>query len=400
MKKQNRFISAVLLFALICMLFTGCTPSAEPIHLTLVAAWQSNQPAPSLNLIDDALKAVASSFGSVSFIRLDGKPSQVDTLTIPSQKLVSKKQLDRIASDQVAQMQAEASQIVALERESDLLSALRLAGRLAEKKPGQTNELIVFSNGINTVAPLDMSTCILQNLDIYSVIEELQAQQAIPDLSGYNTVKIYQIGETRAPQDALTPADITALKALWRGILLAGGLTEEQIEFPDDPPVETTEKMNLPPVKTVTVLQPENGIKKGLNQTFDEETLAFVPNTATLADPAAAKEALQPLASIFQSSPSTTALVVGQTATWGEAESCRELSQRRAETIVALLAELGVSPAQLTAIGTGYDPQNPLHTNDLDDNGALMEEKAKKNRAVTVLDSATPLGQEILKLYS
>lgn len=400
MKKQNRFISAVLLFALICMLFTGCTPSAEPIHLTLVAAWQSNQPAPSLNLIDDALKAVASSFGSVSFIRLDGKPSQVDTLTIPSQKLVSKKQLDRIASDQVAQMQAEASQIVALERESDLLSALRLAGRLAEKKPGQTNELIVFSNGINTVAPLDMSTCILQNLDIYSVIEELQAQQAIPDLSGYNTVKIYQIGETRAPQDALTPADITALKALWRGILLAGGLTEEQIEFPDDPPVETTEKMNLPPVKTVTVLQPENGIKKGLNQTFDEETLAFVPNTATLADPAAAKEALQPLASIFQSSPSTTALVVGQTATWGEAESCRELSQRRAETIVALLTELGVSPAQLTAIGTGYDPQNPLHTNDLDDNGALMEEKAKKNRAVTVLDSATPLGQAVLKLYS
>ena len=400
MKKQNRFISAVLLFVLICMLFTGCTPSAEPIHLTLVAARQSNQPAPSLNLIDDALKAVASSFGSVSFIRLDGKPSQVDTLTIPSQKLMSKKQLDRIASDQVAQMQAEASQIVALERESDLLSALRLAGRLAEKKPGQTNELIVFSNGINTVAPLDMSTCILQNLDIYSVIEELQAQQAIPDLSGYNTVKIYQIGETRAPQDALTPADITALKALWRGILLAGGLTEEQIEFPDDPPVETTEEMDLPPVKTVTVLQPENGIKKGLNQTFDEETLAFVPNTATLADPAAAKEALQPLVSVFQSSPSTTALVVGQTATWGEAESCRELSQRRAETIVALLAELGVSPAQLTAIGTGYDPQNPLHTNDLDDNGALMEEKAKKNRAVTVLDSATPLGQEILKLYS
>ena len=403
--KNIRLASLLFSIAVFCTLFTGCNPlDKTAISITLVAAQQSNQPAPSLNLIDSELKETARTFGTVNLIRLGGKPTLVDTLEVPPQKgLMTDNQLDRIASEQVAAIQSKAIGITAVEPESDLLAALRLAGRTVKKEDGRKNVLIVFSNGINTVAPLDLSTCVLHNMDIDATVQELQAQQAIPDLSPYEMVKIYQLGETESPQEPLTETDRAALKELWRGILLASGLSDTQISFPDDPPAAAEKAEGLPPIKTVTVIQPSNAVSesaaaRGINITLSENSVAFLPNKAEIADPEAARQALQPTADTLMANRSLTVVVAGQTATVGNAESCRALSLQRADSISALLQTMGVPASQLQTVGLGYDPANPLHGLDTDKNGDLVEEAAQNNRIVTILDASSPLAQQILNI--
>lgn len=56
--------------------------------------------------------------------------------------------------------------------------------------------------------------------------------------------------------------------------------------------------------------------------------------------------------------------VAGYTDSRGNAELNRQLSQRRAESVAAYLAEKGVAGDRLTA--RGYGPENPVATNDTD----------------------------------
>ena len=385
-------------------LFSGCaseeTP-VEPLHLTLIATQQSNQPAPSLNLIENDLTEVVESYGSVTLIKLDGSPALVNQITVPAQEgLLTGSQRQRIAAEQVVAIQQEASQVHAVEPECDLLAALRLAGRAAQPTEEGRNVLIVFSNGINTMHPLDMSQTVIQNMDIERVVQELVGQMALPDLSAYSEVKFLQIGETSAPQDPLTPADTNVLKEFWRAVCVASGLSEEQISFPDMPSTSTVVTLgDLPPIKTVTVLQPASAISENMvNVSFNDQTVAFIPDQAELMNPQDAQSALLPTAEALKANPSMTVLIVGQTATTVDQESSLSLSRERANTITELLIEMGVPANQLQAIGLGCESQNPLHCPDTAEDGSLLEEQAQKNRIVSVISADTSLGKKLLTL--
>ena len=398
---MKKIVSAALAAILFCCALSGCgiageTPSVKS-NLTVIAARQANQPAPALSLMSDDLFEAARSAGEVSAIRLDGDPALADRFSVAEKAgFYTASQLDSRASGQAAQIEARIEAITAEAPESDLLAALCLAGRCAERADGETNTLEIFSNGLTTVDPLDMTAAVLHNLAVDEIIAALAERQALPDLSGYDAVRFYQLGETEAPQDPLTQRDQAALEAFWLALLTSCGLDESQITFVSTPSADSgAPAEGLPPISTVTVLQEGNAIAQtdGINVTLDRSSVAFLADTSELADPAAAREALRPTAATLTAHPELQVLVVGQTATVEQADICRELSLRRAERIAQELQALGADAGQITCVGMGCEP-SPLRVDDLADDGSLIEELAEQNRVVHILDASTPLARQ------
>lgn len=78
-------------------------------------------------------------------------------------------------------------------------------------------------------------------------------------------------------------------------------------------------------------------------------------------------------------------LIVGFTATSGNADAAIALSKQRAECIKLLLSRYGLDPELFTVTGLGYESDNIFHVTDLDKNGNLDESLAKKNRRILIL---------------
>lgn len=85
------------------------------------------------------------------------------------------------------------------------------------------------------------------------------------------------------------------------------------------------------------------------------DSAAFVKNTATLADADAVRPAVERMVRRYDEADGAYDVqVIGYTARYGEADSSRTLSRRRAEVIVDLLAA-EVPREDITARGLGYD---------------------------------------------
>jgi outer membrane protein OmpA-like peptidoglycan-associated protein len=92
------------------------------------------------------------------------------------------------------------------------------------------------------------------------------------------------------------------------------------------------------------------------------DTIAFVPDTATLRDPGAARAAVAGIAKEFAIGGRTGVIyVTGYCAAVGDPEGARRLSAQRAETIAELLQD--VPRTAIRAVGRGFDeradPQSP-----------------------------------------
>ena len=399
---MKKIISLILSAAMLSGILTGCgTPerNSEPKKNCVVIVSQSaNLPALDPSLLQEDLMETARSNGQVRVIRLDGQPVLTDTLSMNQRPgFYTEAQLEQRAKEQLNLLESAIAAVEAQAPECNLLGALQLAADSVEATENET--LLICSNGINTVAPLNMSEVVLKTIDIESTVSTLQEKGAIPDLSDYTEVKVFMLGRTAPPQEPLTPQDKTALQELWTKILYAAGLNEAQVTFVTTPTRESDPVEGLPPVSTVTVLHEDNAITTGetqqqsnggINVTLSQNSVAFIPDTAKLADPSTAEDALRPTAQALAQNSETQVLIIGQTATVGEAEFCRKLSLERAQCVADLLEKLGANTMQLTCLGLGYDP-SPLRVQDVSpDSGALVEEQAKRNRVVHILDATTP----------
>ena len=110
------------------------------------------------------------------------------------------------------------------------------------------------------------------------------------------------------------------------------------------------------------------------------------------------KATLEPLAETLKSEDAKCVLI-GMTATSGEADSAKTLSRQRAEGVAGILQQLGVSKEQIICIGTGYD-STPFHVQDVDENGNLDESLAVRNRCVLAVSVENKIAAEIVEKYS
>ena len=407
---MKKIISLILSAAMLSGILTGCGTPEPKNNCVVIVSKSANLPAPDPSMLEGDLMQTARSNGQVQVIRLDGQPVLTDTLSMNQRPgFYTEAQLEERAKEQVNFLESAIAAVEAQAPECNLLGALQLAADSVEAKEGETNSLLICSNGLNTVSPLNMAAGqILKTIDIESTVSALQEKGAIPDLSDFNEVKVFMLGRTAPPQEPLTPQDKTALQELWTKIFYAAGLNEAQVTFVNTPTRESDPVEGLPPVSTVTVLHEDNAITTGetqqqsnggINVTLSQNSVAFIPDTAKLADPSTAEDALRPTAQALAQNSETQVLIIGQTATVGEAEFCRKLSLERAQCVADILEKLGANTMQLTCLGLGYDP-SPLRVQDVSpDSGALVEEQAIRNRVVHILDATTPLAQEILKEY-
>jgi outer membrane protein OmpA-like peptidoglycan-associated protein len=106
---------------------------------------------------------------------------------------------------------------------------------------------------------------------------------------------------------------------------------------------------------------------------FDFDRLLFDTNAATLQP--ASQEQLGNVAAILKAYPNAKVTIGGYTDNTGEPAANLQLSQQRADNVMAELTRLGVDPSRMTAKGYGQD--NPLADNS-------TEEGRQKNRRISL----------------
>ena len=367
----------------------------QPLHLAVVAGEAANSPAHDYpgETLSSLLTALCRQSGTLCLLEADGAPFLLysEAVAAPDASLTENKQA-QIVQTQVTQAAAFLTEnAVPKTAEVDFVAALDLAARSLQG-PGNRVLYAAF-NGLSTTGPMDFTQNLLR-ADPDAVADALEAQGNLVDLSGVHVV-LTGLGDVAGEQAPLTLSAKENLQAIWQAYLTRCGAAS--VTFLGEYSTGQA-RTDAPPVTPVSVLQDEP-IAFPQEQTLvldDTSPLRFVGDEATYLDEAAAQETLAPVADVLRTNPQQQVLIVGTTASLpGQEAACQALSQARAETVQATLVELGVSPAQLTTLGLGFD-RDPWHIDDLGPDGRQVEANARLNRKVVLLDAAEAEAQSLL----
>lgn len=385
---NKRLLAAMLAAAVCTTALSGCGNHEEKEATNLAVVYSCGQGTAWMDTSDmediltDAYLNADKTGAMVYTISLEGDCKAESFNVKPEENHFSASRKQKHASENAQKvldyldgMRAESEQVSPLD-------ALSLAVDKVEGKEG-SKHIYAYMSGISTVEKLDMSglSCI-HEMSVEDTVSQLKDAMLIPDFSDIDSIDVYGLGQTAAPQAQLTEKDQAVLQQLWTEIFKQGGASVECVRFHSADVKNEERDGELPAVKTVPVIPDKI--------TFDEHKLdstsLFVSNEATLLDEAAARKALESDVKQLTDNPNMEVVVLGTTATGKSLETCQKLSEARSETIKALLISMGVQEKQITTVGMAY--RDPYHTDDLDHNGNLIEQEAAKNRAVYLIDIA------------
>ena len=382
---------------------------SSKVHTALLIGEQRNAPAyptKSENL-KSAIYESCYTCGKVSIITNSGKPKVVFSADIPEYEVkgLSQNKKKSISQGYMSQIVNEISDIgPSAEGEIDTLQAINLASMelsLSDESSGKN--LIIMDSGLSTSGYLNFTDNILY-ADVNDVVDRLDEANAIPDLKGVNIVWLY-IGQTALPQEELSEKQKDKLKDIWNAVLTQGGAKTVVFttDIASDPAPEGYPSVSLVDVEDRSILvkinipeqtpdeEDEEGPREG-PYPIDESLLNFIGNKAEFIDENKAREALRECAQLLLKHPDNTVYVIGTTAE-GDKDFCDQLSNDRAQKVTQVLIELGVPSEQLIPVGMGYS--DPWHLYDLDDYGRQIEEIAKQNRKVLIIDTKSDLAKQL-----
>ena len=365
----------------------GDDATADPAGAAaFVVGARSNMPAPRLDgRAMEVLQEAVDKQSLAAIVVADGEPSVLGTMSLVVEgatsqaRDASRKDNRRAVLDGIATARAD-------DPEADLLAGLDLAARSIRSVETLPHAIAVIDSGLSTVAPLDFTQPGLLEADPDEVAASLAAAGELPDLAGME-VTFQGLGDTAAPQESLSIAQRANLVAIWRAVVEAAGGQMEVEDSPldGDPPSDggTTA---LPEVRIVPI--PEGPACSGATVELTGSDVAFLPDSAEFADPAAARAVLEPIAQQLVET-GATATLTGTTARVGDLKGQIQLSERRAQAVLEELVTLGVPASALTAIGLGSE--FPGYVQDHDAAGNLLPGPAAENRKVivTLEDGAT-----------
>jgi OmpA-OmpF porin, OOP family len=351
---------------------SGC-PASESKALALVLGARANSPAPQLppyakTMLDAAIDAGA----TVAVVRLDGVPETVfaKSFHTDAQNTPARNE-DRKAY--VKQVTAAMRSARAVRAEADPLTALALGARAAG--PGGT--VVVVDSGLQTVAPLDFRRAGVLDAEPDDIADFLARNTSLPPLAGID-VRLVGIGDTSAPQTALSVSRHDNLVAIWRAIAEKAQAACVSV---DPTPRQGESVADTPAVSRVPVAPAETyKAECGDHVLRNNGSVGFKPDQAILRDPEAARTALRDLAALARTRAAKIRLT-GTTASAGTEAGRARLSLRRAEAVRALLVGLGVRADRITVRGVGINW--PGYVTDRVD-GILLPGPAEQNRSVVL----------------
>jgi outer membrane protein OmpA-like peptidoglycan-associated protein len=324
------------------------TPPAEPQGATaFVLGARNNMPA--VRLDGDARQALDRTVdrqAQMSVVVTDGSPGVdwSEWLVVTGGNEVAREEShrenQRLAERVVSTARAE-------DAESDLLAGLEEAAREVRGFDAGPWEIVVVDSGLSTTGELDFSQAGLLDAEPAEVVADLTQRDMLPDLSGID-VTVQGLGDTFLPQDKLTTAQRRNVVAIWTAVIEAASATSFTLE---ERPLQDPPLADLPLVEPVPL--PERVTCLDETVVLSGAEVGFLPDSATLRDPQAARDAIAPVAEQLLAGH-VTALVTGTTARWGTMEGQEQLSLDRAQAIVhVLVRDFGVDPATLTSEGRG-----------------------------------------------
>lgn len=403
MKKKSLILGMVVMVLFIGMGIAGCSEKPEEIHVAIVNGACANSAHINPSKAKDSIVEACESYGSVHIIMADGKPFQSAEIDIPDQ---SGQGLSGSKRKEI--LDSQAKQIIRLLKESqvkseevDLLLAIDMAARALNAAGNGVKEMLVSHSGLSTQGVLDFTQEYLGSCGADDVLAYLKEEEAIPDLEGIHVTWI-GLGDTAAPQPELSSKDRAHLMEVWEKILKEAGA---QVEFAKDLPMETEADETLPKVSIVEILQPASAISEVISDDFkaeettfvlDEETVNFKPGSEELlSDEDEVRNLLQGLITYMLEHPSYQVLLAGTTASAGTQEELVVLSEKRCNTIREIFLKSGVSEEQVKTVGLGYQ-NHPYYILDTDENGELIEEIARRNRAVIIMPIASDAANTLM----
>lgn len=397
-----------LIFTLIALLtaaLSGCggavkaSADASPAAVCFAIANTANSQGLNLSspLVQDTALETVSNFGYISAVNVDGQPEILlaESFDIPAQyKNASSTKLAADAKANTAALLQGLGTIQADDAEVDYLEGLRLAARSLNSLDGYDKKtIIMLGTGLSTAGVLDFRNNLL-SAEPEQIVELLKERQEIPALSGI-TVIWQQLGDTAAPQPALNQLQKSKLKAIWQGIVEAGGGTFRCNDIMAVP----VSSQGLPAVSIVELpaeapirFDPQEPEPELLDSplVLTEDQVQFKGDEAIYLHPDKAAEVLKPIAEYLLEHPSIKVILAGTTAGDNDSPYTLRLSRERAETVQNTLIALGVPAERITALGLGSS--DPWHISGVGTSGEL----ASANRKVVILDAASELGQKLL----
>ena len=371
--------------------------------------------------VQDAAYRVSYVYGDVSAYIVDGDPFIVVNQEIaPPEENVDEEKRKMLAEDsEMAILNGlSAEDVIAKCDEVDTIQAISLSANSLRSSDASEKEMYILDSGLSTTGVLDFASQNIINTDPDYIVNHLKEEHAIPDLNGI-TIRWIGFGQTCGKQKTLSSDYLYKLKAIWEAILKEGGAIIDEKSFNMEALENIEMEYELPDVTSVpvvispvspqetdtgvegTVVEPENTMDDTTIIEFGEDTsVKFQPNTAELIDEELAVKDLESVVNYLKKSPDCKIYIAGMTATYGDSESCKNLSLERANAVknIILHADAGISESQMTVLGLGYE-DNSLRVPDIV-GGELVEEQAKKNRVVYVLGENADGVEELLSVVA
>ncbi len=309
---------------------------------------------PALTNAEDFLDRVnVTAGGSASLVISDGSPFVVGPQRFDQ---VKNNDIQQARADKAARLElVEAVQGAAAKTpETDLISAVSLAGRMLSAGTASNKVLIIQHSGVNTGASLPMQENLL-NTEPAQLLDQLDAAAMVPQLNGV-PVEFYGLGDVAGSQRTLSAQQVRWLKSFWQAFFDRTGAA---VTFHAD--IVSGEALTENGHK-VTPLAPAGA------PTFikvSAEQVDFQPDSTAFLDEDAARSALNELATQLKAD-STSYVVAGSTAEVDNAsrEGAQALSLARARAVRDVLVVAGVPADQITCLGLGNEPTSVRSANE------------------------------------
>jgi outer membrane protein OmpA-like peptidoglycan-associated protein len=261
----------------------------------------------------------------------------------------------------------------------DDLAALSVAADAARATGSPHAELVLIDSGLDDRGALDFTVPGMVAADPSDVASQLKASSNLPDLRGFR-VFLVGTGYTSPPQAPLSAKWRTNVTQIWRTVVTFAGANVEIVPHPaQGPSVRTDQPVELVPVPS------DHSVKIATRTPIvftGESPVRFEPDSTDFVDPAAALQALTPIAKWLAADPSRKASLVGTTADVDTMTAQIALSQQRADHVRGELVALGAGLAQISTQGVGSN--FPQFIPDRDSSGTLLAGPATLNRSVRI----------------
>lgn len=414
MKKLN---GLVLLTIVLCFA-TGCKKNElqdtkNAYNVSCVLGIANNNPVIKAENIEEISSLSQAPGSTYTCILASGNPEIISQGEIPdfSDKGYTKKMLRNVRKSIQADINQQIDNAVPKNPQVDIEAAITLGLRTlhANHKENEKDTLVLYMSGISTTGMINMINTSISNVDIETSLEKIR-ENISWDMSGTDIVW-YCCGDVSGQdQGELSDNEKTKLKQFYEELFK--GMGAKSVTFKEDIPLDESYHFDQP----VSAMQTENMISllqeriveseslesdssvaevfaEGDVISFSDESIAFKPDSTELADEASAKLALTYVIDYMNDNPDFNVLIAGTTTSAGEADSCKDFSERRGETVKNLLMKEGINEERIHVIGLGYSSE--FYISDRNEDGTLDESVAPSNRTVKLIDMSSSIAERL-----